>query len=130
MLSADREVLAATRVAETANLLKKEMEYVMSELGTIATQASLLGGFVFGALTMQGSTNSGNPLFGLGGEAYQGNPGVSLGLWNDKVQGLPCDANNPKDPNYAICDRETGFTTAPRSVIGPPGTILSTAVAQ
>ena len=44
MLGADREVLAATRVAETANLLEKEMGYTMTELGAMATQAALLGG--------------------------------------------------------------------------------------
>ena len=59
MLAADREVLAAYRVRETADLLEKEISYLQAELGTIATQAALLAGFVYGTLTMQGGTNSG-----------------------------------------------------------------------
>eukprot|EP00936_MAST-01D_sp_MAST-1D-sp1_P000663 g663.t1 len=111
MLGADREVLAATRVAETANLLEKEMGYTMTELGAMATQAALLGGFVMGALSTQGSTNSGNPEFGKGGEAYQNNPGASMGFWNSAPQGLRCDPNDPNDPNYSNCDPITRYTT-------------------
>ena len=95
MLAADREVLAAYRVQQTADLLEKEIGYVQTELGTIATQASLLAGFIFGALTMQGSTMSGNPLLGAGGSTYQNNPGVSQGFWNSKVQGI----KGQLDPN-------------------------------
>ena len=40
MLAADREVLAAYRVRETADLLEKEIGYLQAELGTIATQAA------------------------------------------------------------------------------------------
>ena len=106
MLAADREVLAAYRVQQTADLLEKEIGYVQTELGTIATQASLLAGFIFGALTMQGSTMSGNPLIGGGGSTYQGNPGVSQGLWNKKHQGVP----GAEDPTQYTMSANLAFS--------------------
>eukprot|EP00937_MAST-01D_sp_MAST-1D-sp2_P007561 g7561.t1 len=88
MLASDREVLAAFRVRQTSDLLAKEIDYMLNEINTIATQASLLAGFVFVALTMQGSTVNGNPYFGKGGGQYTNNAGTTQGLWNEKRQGL------------------------------------------
>jgi len=107
MLAADREVLAAYRVRETADLLEKEIGYLQTELGTIATQAALLAGFIFGALTMQGSTVSGNPYFAGGGSTYQNNPGVSQGFWNEKMM---FGDNTKYQMDFNLCLSEVIFT--------------------
>ena len=68
MLGAEREVLAARRVLQAANLLEKELRYIVIELRSIGMMAALFSGFVIRELNRQGSTRGGNPMLGGGGE--------------------------------------------------------------
>ena len=89
MISAQREQLAADRVISTADLMEKEIGYLQTEMAQLGTVAALFGGFIFGVLSMQGTTAGSNPWMLNGGSMYIANPGVSTGFWSEKNMAIP-----------------------------------------